>query len=69
MNVLSYSGVHFADNFAPHKIATSQGNNTSICEKVLISPNSVIIIDDFHKVDNSAIPLFNQIFKHGKYHA
>ena len=67
VNVLSYSGVHFADNFAPHKIATSQGNNTSICEKVLISPNSVIIIDDFHKVDNSAIPLFNQIFKHGKF--
>ena len=67
INVLSYSGVHFADNFAPHKIATSQGNNTSICEKVLISPNSVIIIDDFHKVDNSAIPLFNQIFKHGKF--
>jgi ATP-dependent Clp protease ATP-binding subunit ClpA len=67
INVLSYSGVHFADAFAPHKIATSQGNNTSICEKVLISPNSVIIIDDFHKVDNSAIPLFNQIFKHGKF--
>ena len=67
VSVLSYSGVHFADTFAPHKIATSQGNNTSICEKVLISPNSVIIIDDFHKVDNSAIPLFNQIFKHGKF--
>ena len=67
VNVLSYSGVHFADAFAPHKIATSQGNNTSICEKVLISPNSVIVIDDFHKVDNTAIPLFNQIFKHGKF--
>jgi len=67
VNVLSYSGVHFADTFAPHKVATSQGNNTSLCEKVLISANSVIIIDDFHKVDNSAIPLFNQIFKHGKF--
>jgi len=66
-NVLSYSGVHFSDAFAPHKIATSQGNNTSICEKVLISPNSIIIIDDFHKVDHSAIPLFNQIFKQGKF--
>jgi len=66
-NVLSYSGVHFADSFAPYKIATSQGNNTSLCEKVLIYPNSIIIIDDFHKVDNSAIPLFNQIFKQGKF--
>ena len=67
VNVLFYSGVHFADTFAPHKIATSQGNNTSICEKVLISPNSVIIIDDFHKVDATAVPLFNQIFKQGKF--
>ncbi len=66
VNVLSYNGVHFADAFAPHKIATTQGNNTSICEKILITPNSVIIIDDFHKVDNLAIPLFSQIFKHGK---
>jgi ATP-dependent Clp protease ATP-binding subunit ClpA len=67
VNVLAYSGVHFADSFAPHKIATSQGKNTSICEKVLISPNSVIVIDDFHKVDATAIPLFNQIFKQGKF--
>tara|TARA_B100000963_G_scaffold67137_2_gene55283 strand:+ start:67232 stop:69574 length:2343 start_codon:yes stop_codon:yes gene_type:complete len=67
VNVLSYSGVHFADLYAPHKIATSQGNNTSLCEKVLITPNSVIIIDDFHKVDNSSIPLFNQIFKDGRF--
>jgi ATP-dependent Clp protease ATP-binding subunit ClpC len=66
-NVLSYSGVHFADAFAPHKIATAHGNNTSLCEKVLISPNSIIIIDDFHKVDALAIPLFNQIFKQGKF--
>jgi ATP-dependent Clp protease ATP-binding subunit ClpE len=67
VNVLSYSGVHFADNFAPHKIASSQGTNTSICEKIAISPNSVLIIDDFHKIDNSAIPIFNQIFKHGNF--
>tara|TARA_R100000005_G_C4994823_1_gene201761 strand:- start:225 stop:2573 length:2349 start_codon:yes stop_codon:yes gene_type:complete len=65
INVLSYSGVHFADHFAPHKIASSQGSNTSICEKILISPNSVLLIDDFHKIDNSAIPIFNQILKHG----
>ena len=67
VNVLSYSGAHFADNFAPHKIASSQGTNTSICEKISISPNSVLIIDDFHKIDKSAIPIFNQIFKHGNF--
>ena len=67
VNVLSYSGVHFSDHFAPHKIASSQGMNTSICEKIVISPNSVLIIDDFQKIDPSAIPLFNQIFKHGSF--
>ena len=66
VEVLSYSGVHFSDSYAAHKIAASDGHNTSICEKVLISPNSVIIIDDFHKVNHLAIPLFNQIFKHGQ---
>ena len=67
VNVLSYSGVHFSDHFAPHKIASSQGMNTSICEKIVMSPNSVLIIDDFQKIDPSAIPLFNQIFKHGSF--
>lgn len=66
VNVLSYSGVHFSDAYSAHKIASSDGHNTSICEKVLISPNSVIIIDDFHKVSPLSIPLFNQIFKHGQ---
>lgn len=66
VNVLSYNGVHFSDSFAPHKIASSQGTNTSICEKIIISPNSVIIIDDFHKIDLSAVPIFNQILKEGK---
>ena len=67
INVLSYSGVHFSDNFAPHKIASSQGTNTSICEKINITPNSVLIIDDFHKIDNSSIAIFSQIFKHGRF--
>ena len=66
VNVLSYNGIHFSDNFAPHKIASSQGNNTSICEKIVISPNSVLIIDDFHKIDKTAVPIFNQILKEGK---
>ena len=66
INVLSYNGIHFSDNFSPHKIASSQGNNTSICEKIVITPNSVLIIDDFHKIDKTAVPIFNQILKEGK---
>jgi ATP-dependent Clp protease ATP-binding subunit ClpA len=66
INVLSYNGVHFSDNFSPHKIASSQGNNTSICEKIVITPNSVLVIDDFDKIDKTAVPIFNQILKEGK---
>ena len=67
VNVLSYNGVHFSDRVAPHKIASSQSNNTSLCEKINIHPNSVLIIDDFHKIDPSAVPIFNQILKEGKF--
>ena len=67
VNVLSYNGVHFSDAAAPHKIASSQGNNSSICEKISMYPNSVIIIDDFHKIDPLAVPIFNQILKEGKF--
>ena len=67
VNVLSYNGVHFSDATAPHKIASSQGNNTSVCEKINMYPNSVLIIDDFHKIDPLAVPIFNQILKEGKF--
>jgi ATP-dependent Clp protease ATP-binding subunit ClpC len=65
-NVLSYNGVHFSDDFAPYKIVSERNNNTSICEKIIIHTNSVIIIDDFHKVHPSAKTLFAQIFKEGR---
>ena len=67
VNVLSYNGVHFSDAAAPHKIASSQGNNSSVCEKISMYPNSVLIIDDFHKIDPLAAPIFNQILKEGKF--
>ena len=65
-NVLSYNGVHFSDDFAPYKIISEKNNNTSLCEKINIHPNSVIIIDDFHKIHPSAKTLFAQIFKEGR---
>ena len=30
-------------------------------------PNSVLIIDDFHKIDPLGVPIFNQILKEGKF--
>jgi ATP-dependent Clp protease ATP-binding subunit ClpC len=65
-NILFYNGVHFSDEFASYKIASEKNNNTSLCEKVDIHPNSIIVIDDFHKVHASAKTLFAQIFKEGK---
>lgn len=65
-NILFYNGVHFSDEFASYKITSEKNNNTSLCEKVDIHPNSIIIIDDFHKVHASAKTLFAQIFKEGK---
>ena len=66
VNVLDYSGVHFSDEFAKFKILPEIMNNTSLCEKINIHPNSVIIIDDFHKLHPSVKSLFAQILKDGK---
>lgn len=66
VNVLNYSGVHFSDEYAKFKISPERNNNTSLCEKVIIHPNSVIIIDDFHKVHASVKTIFAQILKEGK---
>ena len=66
VNVLDYSGVHFSDEFAKFKILPEIMNNTSLCEKITIYPNSVIIIDDFHKLHLSVKSLFAQILKDGK---
>ncbi len=65
-NVLYYNGVHFSDFYANYKIVPERHNNTSLCEKVLMHPNSIIIIDDFHKVHESTYTLFAEIFKEGK---
>ena len=66
VNVLNYSGVHFSDEYAKFKILSESNTNTSLSEKVNIHPNSVIIIDDFHKVHVSVKTLFAQILKEGK---
>ena len=66
--VLYYNGVHFSDHYANYKIVPQVHHNTSLCEKVLMEPNSIIIIDDFHKMNPSTHSLFTEIFKEGKIH-
>jgi ATP-dependent Clp protease ATP-binding subunit ClpC len=65
-NVISYNGIEFSDSFAPYKIISDLNNNTSLAEKICIHPNSVIIIDDFDKVNPSCFGLFCQILKEGR---
>lgn len=66
VNTIVYSGVHFSDDYAPHKIASVATNGASLSEKILMYPNSVVIIDDFDCIDRSAVALFSQIFKDGR---
>lgn len=66
INTISFAGVHFSDGYATHKIASSSTSGSSLCEKILMYPNSVVIIDDFDSIHPSAVSLFAQIFKDGK---
>ena len=66
INTIDYSGIHFSDNYAIHKIASSSSNGSSLCEKIQMYPNSAVIIDDFDSIHPSAISIFSQIFKDGK---
>lgn len=62
--VLEYNGVEF-DHFS--KMISDHPDGNSLAQKVSISGNCVIIIDDFHKINLSECSsIFRQIFKEGK---
>ena len=65
-SVIFYSGVQLSDDYAKYKIVSDANKNTSLCEKIIISPNSVVIIDDFNELHWSCVSLFEQILKEGK---
>lgn len=65
-SVLFYSGVQLSDDYAKYKIVSDANKNTSLCEKIIMSPNSVVIIDDFDELHFSCVSLFEQILKEGK---
>ena len=65
-SVIFYSGVQLSDDYAKYKIVSDMNKNTSLCEKIIMSPNSVVIIDDFNELHWSCISLFEQILKEGK---
>jgi ATP-dependent Clp protease ATP-binding subunit ClpC len=64
--VIHYNGIEFADHHSFYKILSDSRSNTSLCEKICMYPNSVLIIDDFHKVNQSCFGLLAQILKEGK---
>jgi len=65
-SVIYYSGSQLADAYSPYKIISEHGKNTTLCEKVVMNPNCVIIIDDFDDIHFTCIDLFSQILKDGK---
>lgn len=63
--VYHYSGVEFNDSYSHSKI--NGINQDSLCERVILCPNSVVIIDDADKITNqSCISLFSQILRDQK---
>ncbi|MDB4314591.1 AAA family ATPase [bacterium] len=66
VSVIYYSGIQLMDQMAQYKIVSDAQKNISLCEKVILNPNSVIIIDDFDEINYSCIDLFAQILKEGK---
>lgn len=65
-SVLYYSGNQLSDSYADYKIISDFGKNTTLCEKVIMDPNCVIIIDDIHLISSRCMALFSQILKDGK---
>ncbi len=61
--VFEYNGVEFDDK---RKIVGGRYESDSLCQKVAMLPNSIIIIDDFDKVNSSLNIIFEQILKEGK---
>jgi ATP-dependent Clp protease ATP-binding subunit ClpC len=65
-NIIEYNGIEFADHYSFFKILSDANTNTSLAERIILSPNSIIIIDDAHKINHSCFGLLSQILKEGK---
>lgn len=64
-SVFDYSGIEFVDYYDKYKILGNQTNN-SLCERVQMHPNSVIIIDDIDQMHSSCLAIMRQILKEGR---
>lgn len=62
--VLEYNGIEFD---TVDKVISADLDGNSLAQKVSISPNCVVIIDDFHKINDGECSIsFRQIFKEGR---
>lgn len=61
--VFEYNGVEFDDR---RKILGDRFDADSLAQKIIMQPNSIVIIDDFDKADFQVTSIFQQIFKEGK---
>lgn len=62
--VLEYNGIELD---SVDKVISADLDGNSLAQKVSISPNCVVIIDDFHKINEKECHIaFRQIFKEGR---
>jgi len=62
--VLEYNGIEFD---SVNKVISADLDGNSLAQKVSISPNCVVIIDDFNKINDAECGIaFRQIFKEGR---
>jgi ATP-dependent Clp protease ATP-binding subunit ClpA len=61
--VFEYNGIEFDDK---RKVFGDRFETESLAQKVSMLPNSVVVIDDFDKVNHNLNSAFEQIFKEGK---
>jgi ATP-dependent Clp protease ATP-binding subunit ClpC len=62
--VLEYNGIEFD---GADKVISADLDGNSLAQKISISPNCVVVIDDFNKINDSECSIaFRQIFKEGR---
>jgi ATP-dependent Clp protease ATP-binding subunit ClpA len=64
-SVFDYNGIEFVDYHDKYKILGNQTYN-SLCERVQMHPNSIIIVDDIDQMHSSCLNIMRQIFKEGR---
>tara|TARA_R110002110_G_scaffold25106_3_gene93280 strand:- start:436 stop:2757 length:2322 start_codon:yes stop_codon:yes gene_type:complete len=65
-DTIAYNGSFFAEPAYRFRIISDDPSKNSLCERVKVSQNASIFIDDFDLVNKYCLDIFADIFKNGK---